>query len=282
MSRLVVTVVALWAAGCTYAPGNPGLGPSGDARVIDGMRVVDSTPPSDDSSIDGRAPFVCAVPDTTGLVLCLELDDPSLATAALDASGLHHDAMLSNTSVANPPRSVPITSQAAQLTSTSSIVVPDSNDFNVQTFTLMAWVQREASVSSNHELGVLDVQGQFQIKIDDQTRLKCSLDSGGFATSSYGSAVVINEWDLVACTYDGNQICSTLFRGGSGAGMQTCQSVQKTISTQSTNGITIGDVATPIVGITADHFLGKLDSARMFTRALTVQQICLAGGRTGC
>ena len=109
-------------AGCGFAPAA-----ATDARPIDaqdaslgGLEKVD-TPPIQ------SAP--CFTTLTDGLVLCLELDDPGLATAK-DGSGLHHDAMIAATNVAT--RNVPMASQAAQIISTSVIDITESPDFDFQ------------------------------------------------------------------------------------------------------------------------------------------------------
>ena len=282
MLRLVLLTIGV--TSCTYAAGvEPGTGSGSADAALSDAALVDTTlvTPDGQSPVDAPPPLSCAAPDTAGLVLCLELDDPGLTTAT-DTSTHGHNAVISNVTVANPARTVPAVSQAAQITPTSSIRIPDSSDFNAQKFTVMAWVHREALPATNTAYGLIDVGFQYQMRIDDQSQVICDLVSGGTAYAAVGNGVALNEWDLVACTYDGAELCATVFRNGSANAMSGCMAWQKTVNMVPISGISIADLITPIGSATGVRLVGKLDSVRVFTRALTQQQLCLAGGITGC
>src|SRR5262245_55936989 len=78
------------------------------------------------------------------LVLCLEFDEDGLATAtsAKDTSGRHHDPTISAITLTS--RSVPASSRAITTSSASTMTLPKPTDFNLQAFTLSAWVKRGA------------------------------------------------------------------------------------------------------------------------------------------
>jgi len=263
-------VVAIALAGCGFSPGA-----SSDARngVIDAdLGGLEKAPGSEPLPV---AP--CFTTTTDGLVLCLELDDPGLATAK-DGSGLHHDAIISATNVAT--RDVPATSQAAQIISTSIIDVDESPDFDFQTLTLMAWVHPEGTQAAGGQYGLVHNRGQYYMSIDDQGRVFCAIESGVTAYVRPGDIIPLNTWSVAACTYDGSTMCSYVFPAGSTAS-GVCGSVNKTLNTTFTDGLSIGSIATQGGGHTG-HLAGKLDAVRVFSRALTKTEICTSAGISGC
>ena len=90
-----------------------------------------------------------------------------------------------------------------------------------------------------------------------------------------------NTWSLVACTYDGSQICTFVFSGGSGTAVQACSQVDSVSVAATSNGVVIGGRYSTSDGV-YNRLYGSLDSARMFDRALSASEICVGGGRTGC
>ncbi len=224
------------------------------------------------------APMLCHAPDPTGLVLCLELDDPGLTTA-LDGSGLHHDATVANLTAIT--RTVPASSQGAQITSTSVIQTADSADFDLQTFTLMLWVHRENTPGTGGEYSLIDVYDQYRMRIDDQGKLSCIVESPTTIYVAPFASVVMSDWDLVACTYDGANVCGFVFDPTAATSSSACMSINHTLDTSGMQGVSVG--ALNQGNATYDnHLAGKLDSARIFSRVLTTQEICVGGGLSGC
>src|SRR5258706_5680812 len=262
-----VAVIAL-VAGCAFHPGA-------------GTREPDDAPadvatPRDapaDVGIDGPPPL-CEVADAS-LVLCLEFNEVGLAGAAnaIDGSGKHHDAALSNIGVTT--RTVPATSQAITLTSSTDITLPMHSDFDLQHFTLSAWVKRNALA----EMGVFDTGKQYTISLfNADGSVECAVShqttTSGFAN---GSPTASGEWDLVACTNDGAQLCSYSFRNGSKTPTVKCLAYTQSIDTGIGLGTTVGEWAGG-----GSHFTGALDQVRVYNRALSASQLCVQGGLSGC
>ena len=273
-------LIALLFGGCSFAPGagiNDGTGGSGDAAPPDDSGSSGTTDASGTDATMGDAALVrppCGVTDNS-LVWCLELDEPGLATAttALDSSGNQHDPTISNIAVTT--RSVPASSQAITTSATSTITMPKPSDFNVQTFTITAWIRR----TSTAELGIVDTTKQYTLSIDSTNQtVECAIANPSQATVSYtGVSLTGNaEWDLVACTYDGTQVCTFSFRNGSNHSETGCAGRSQTTATNGT---------TTSVGAwtsSQSHFIGSLDQVRIYNRALTEKQICQSGGLSGC
>jgi hypothetical protein len=259
-----VCVVALLAA-CGFTRGAATGGPG------DGSAQPDAAP---DGAIDAPPGSTCLTSDPS-LVLCLELDEPGLAAApvARDTSGLGHDAALSAVTVSS--RVVPATSQALALTGRSSLALGNVADFDMSNFTLSAWVKRSTRI----EMGIIDTGRQYTLSLNGVNgQVDCAVSSNGQTTAFViGSGVQSNEWDLVACTYDGTNVCTYSFRNGSASGQQHCAGYTKPIDRGKGLGTTVGSWAD---GTT--HFSGVIDQIRMYSRALTQQELCTAGGLSGC
>ncbi len=246
--------------------------------AAESMNPTDAPRPSDAPGdarkvIDVPPAPTCQTSDPS-LVWCLEFDEPNLATAAmaLDSSGLHHDPSIAN--ITTTTRSVPASSQVITLATSSTISIAKPSDFDLQAFTITAWVRR----GSNGELGIVDTSKQYTMSIasTDHT-VECAVSNGTQTVSYQGSALTgMSEWDLVACTYDRANVCEYVFRNGSNSSQSGCSGRNLTTATTGT---------TTTVGSWADgtsHFVGDIDQVRLYSRALTEQEICTAGGLTGC
>ncbi len=263
--RWVALAVCVAACGFEHGaaePSNSSDAPRPIDAAVDARRIVDAPP----------AP-PCQTSDTS-LVWCLELDEPNLASAttALDSSGLHHDPAITN--LTTTTRSVPASSQAVTLTTSSTMSLAKPSDFDLQSFTITAWVRR----NSNSELGIVDTSKQYTMSITstDHT-VECALSNGGQTVSYDGSAQTgMSEWDLVACTYDQSEVCEYSFRNGSASAQSGCSGRNQTTATSGTL-TTVGSWADG-----TSHFVGDVDQVRLYSRALTQQEICTAGGLTGC
>jgi len=270
--------LAMMVGGCGFQPGS--VAGDGDA---DGGTGTDAGAPAHDTSFDSNrvasdtAMPSCAVSDPD-LRLCLEFDDPNLATAtiAVDGSGLHHDATVSNIGVVT--RTVPTTSQAITSDDTTAIRIAKSSDFDLQTFTLSAWVNRTALA----EYGLFDTGKQYTISINNGNgQVECAVSNNGNTTSQIAAQTAQDEWDLVACTYDGTQLCAISFRNGSTSSQSACVGYNMTLDTGEPSGSAVAAWAASSTTLQS-HLIGAIDQVRVWARALSTQEICTAGGLAGC
>lgn len=264
-----VVAVALL-AGCAFHRGSAATAQPDDAPG-DQIAMHDTTL---DVAVDALPPN-CKVADSS-LVLCLELDEPGLAAAssAIDGSGRHHDPALSGVAGVTS-RTVPSTSQAITLTSSTDITLAQQADFDLQHFTLSAWVRRNAQA----EMGVFDTGKQYTMSLNggDGT-VECAVSNQSNTTGVGGlSPTGSNEWDLVACTYDGAQFCSYSFRNGSSVSESGCIPYTLSLDTNVGNGSSIGEWVDG-----NSHFTGTLDQVRVYSRALSAHELCVNGGLSGC
>jgi Concanavalin A-like lectin/glucanases superfamily len=270
--RALVAILAV-AAGCGFHPevssdaggGEPGS--DADLEAMPGSEPLSFVAP-------------CYAPDPTGLVLCLELDDPGLAQAG-DGSPGHHDAAVTAANVAT--RDLPATSQAAQIVSTSVIQTESSTDFDLQRLTLTAWVRREGTPATNGKYGLVHTFGQYYMALDDQGRVFCAIEDTNTVYVRPGDATTLDQWDFVACTFDGTELCAWRFPGDDGSnGESTCGQPPNTVTlnTGLAAGVSVGSIATTS-GHTS-HLAGRLDAARVYGKALDQQHLCEAGGFTNC
>jgi hypothetical protein len=220
----------------------------------------------------------CYVPDRTGLVMCLELDDATGGQAA-DGSGRGHDATVAN--VAMVTRDVPANSQAGRIISTSTIQADTSPDFDLQQFTLELWVHREGTPASGGGIyGLVHNRGQYYMAIDENDAVKCVIETGTTFTIATGPTLGFDEWDFAACTYDGSNLCPYVVTPA-GAQAGTCTVDTITINVGTPSGISVGSI-TQSNGTHIDHLAGELDAARIFSRALPVHELCQDAGITSC
>jgi hypothetical protein len=265
----VRAVFAALLAGCGFQHGEVTSEPK-DAPAD--LPVIHDAP--GDAALIDAPPPLCAITDPS-LVLCLEFDETGLAGlgTALDGSGKHHDATIANIGIVR--RNVPAPSQALALSSTSKIAIATSTDFDIQHFTLSAWVMRDATA----EMGVFDVGKQYTMSISSSNgEVECAVSHATSTTGfTAGSTTNQNEWDLVACTYDGTNFCSYSFRGGDTDGQQACINYNMTIDTNVRMGESVGEW----VGGTS-HLTGGIDQVRVYNRALDEHDLCVNGGLSGC
>ncbi|MBA2539067.1 MAG: LamG domain-containing protein [Deltaproteobacteria bacterium] len=271
--------LSLVLAACSYTP------PADPLLGVDSVLPSDPNDPVDplpDGPGDPDAPpqGTCTTSDSS-LRLCLELED-STSTAALDGSGQGHHAQVTGATATE--RDVPSVSRALQLGGTSAIMIGDTPDFDVQTLTISAWVKRSSAPTIGQRFGVVDVGSkQAALAIDSQGRVVCMVRTDfdvwvgtGFAATS------VNEWSLVACTYDAPDLCMYTFKAGSSnpdveCGQTDGEPLDMSIDSGGTIGALFDNANQP-----TSKFAGSIDSIRVYSRALTETQLCTAGGLSGC
>jgi hypothetical protein len=266
MTKCAVLVVV---AACGFQPAQLSGG--------DDNGPVDARP---DAAIDAPPNVAppCYVPNRTGLVLCLELDDDPGAQAK-DGSGRGHDASVAN--VAMVTRDVPASSQAGRIITSSTIQADTTPDFDVQQFTLELWVHREGTPNSGGLYGLIHNRAQYYMAIDPNDDLECVIETGNNFTIATGPFVGSGEWDFVACTYDGTSLCPYVVSATGSVQTGSCVDNAITLNTGSPSGISIGSVTQS--GTThIDHLAGVLDSVRVYSRPLAMHELCQGAGVTGC
>jgi hypothetical protein len=222
----------------------------------------------------------CSTTDSS-LKLCLELEDASVGTA-LDGSGQQHHASVSGASAST--RDVPAVSRALQVGASSAIMIGDTPDFDLQTLTISAWVKRSGSPSLDQRYGIVDVgRKQAALALDDQGRVVCMVKTDFDIWIGTGfAATAIDEWSLVACTYDAPELCMYTFKNGSSnpdvdCGATDGEPLDMSINAGGTIGALFDSSNQP-----SSKLAGSVDSIRVYGRALTESQLCNANGLSGC
>jgi hypothetical protein len=237
--------------------------------------TVDAPPPP-----PPPPPQVTCTTSDGSLRLCIEFEDETLGTA-LDGSGLAHHASVSNATAAM--RDVPELSRAIRVAGSTSIMIPDTNDLDLQELTISAWVQRSATPSTGQRYGVVDVGNrQAALAIDSAGRVVCFVKTEDTIWFRPGGSTATNEWALVACTYDAPNLCVFSFRNGSSTPSTSCgttdgASLDTSVASGSTIGALFDDSNNP-----SSRFAGNLDSVRIYGRALSEAELCTAGDLSGC
>lgn len=272
------TLALVLLAACSYTP------PTGETVETDaaGMQEpVDPPPPGPDGGVTLDAPpqVTCTTSDSS-LALCLELEDTT-TTVAIDGSGKQHDAAVTNATATT--RDVPLASRALTLASSSAVMIGDSPDFDLQTLTISAWVRRTATPSIGQRFGVVDVgRKQAAMALDDQGKVVCMVRTPFDVWVGTGGATAVNEWSLIACTYDAPALCMYTFKNGSSNPTVECGNTDGEPLDMSVNaGGTIGALFDPS-NQPISRLTGAIDSIRVYGRALSESQLCTANGLSGC
>jgi hypothetical protein len=256
----------LWLAialgGCDFTARDGG---GNGADGVDGVDGVD-------------APTVvrsCKATGPADLRLCIDFEDPSLASLAVDGSGQSHDA----TATLISPMTRLATSgaeQAAQLGGQSSLRVAETPDLDLASFTIEMWIKPQALLPS--EVGLLDNYGQYTMQYDHQGQLRCGLAGTNYVNSD--TSVGLGTWHHVACRFDGARREMKVFLDGD---VSDCETYATPASTTATAGTVIGarldqGLPIPIFG----HFIGGIDNVRVYSGAIEEPRLCAAAGRSGC
>ncbi|MEO8702924.1 MAG: LamG-like jellyroll fold domain-containing protein [Kofleriaceae bacterium] len=251
-----------------------------DART--GDPDVDASVTDDDapaSAIDAPPAAACGTTDPA-LQLCLEFDESSLVTAR-DGSGNALDAAMANVMTAT--RTIPTSSPAVKIAGTSTITIPDSAVLDQSAFTISAWIQRSSLPAIGERFGIVDVGNrQAALAIDDNGTVTCLVKTIDDLWAGTGGSTTLNQWALVACTYQAPQLCMYVFKNGSATPTKSCGSTDgAAIDTSANPGGAIGALF-DTANVPEQQLAGNLDSVRYYSRALTQTQLCTAGGLTGC
>jgi hypothetical protein len=245
-------------AACTFAPselaGDPGPSPAPDAAAAMDAAAPDGPPVTgpDASARDGGAPAAafCDAADPE-LVGCFRFedttDDASGSDLDVDATAVGFDEGMSG--------------RAAVFTAASVLRLPETSDLDLAAFTIEMWVRPDALPADPARAGLFDNDGQYGVFLFGPATVRC-LASG--EVEAVG-VVAVGTWTHVACVHDGLNV--TLYIDGSVRATAPAGPLGLLF-----NGSNIGGNSPD----GNDHFLGRIDELRIWSRARTADEVCEA------
>lgn len=233
--------------GCSF-DGRSGIGL--DAAIDSGAQEASVDAPVLDAPPDVARAF-CSDP---GVVACYELDGTTIDTTPnqLDAS------------MSNVTFGAGRVNMALVLSQDSRVDVPDSPRFDVAALSMDAWIRPTALPAAGARAGILDMEGQYGFFLHDGGRLACS---AGGASGLVDAAVTPGVWTHVACTYDG--VTRRIWVNG----VSISETTGGPIATGGAMGLALGGD-----NPAGSRLIGMLDQVRLWSRAMTGDEICVAAG----
>ena len=223
----------------------------------------------------------CSAPDATGLVLCLELDDGVTDGTLTDSSPGHHDAATSG--LVPVMRTLPGMSPAGKIGATAVTRVPETPALDRDSgYTFAVWIRPDSLPVFGVVYGVLDHEEQYAMLIGhtatDTIENRCV--HTGVARYEWTEGLTANAWSLLACTWDGTQLCA--YRWSSPTSHEHfCHAPTIFPTATGSNGLAIGHLSE--LGAAHSRLDGALDSVQIYDHGLTENQLCtLVGQGTGC
>ncbi len=213
-----------------------------------------------------------------GVVLCVDFEDASLTTQAIDRSPYQNHAVAFNV---GSRRREPPGEQAALLSDASSLRVGESPTLDLPAFTIEMWIwpqraQPKGKDGGKIDHGLFDNHRQYTMRLREDLKIRCGVGLDAEARVSSESAVPGQTWSHVACTYLDGEI--RVYINGL---LNDCQDLGSPTSTGD-RGSAIGSEIDPAdPARLRDRFVGGLDNVRIYDRALDAARICKAAGQTG-
>jgi hypothetical protein len=241
-----------------------------DAR-LDDAEPVDTSPPLDMAPPDMAPPDMAPPapfcdPGDVHTIACYDFDGN-----ASDESGNHLDTTATNVSFVPGQNQV---GMAMQLANNSQVSVGDSRLFDITELTIEAWIRPSQLPQINNRAGIVDVEGQYGFFLYPGTMLTCTLVGGPGSVNTPLTAIAVNRWTHVACTYD--RSISTIYVDGIPIVQATSTGA---LATNGVTGMSIGANNPPGTG---DRLIGLIDQVRLMDRARTAAEICADAGKTSC
>jgi hypothetical protein len=259
-------VLAALAAGC----GRFGFGfgePTKDAAI--GDAAADAIDLSD-APIDGARDGAIDAALDPALLVWLPMDDAIADRVTDDATGHGHHARCASGTVC-PAQPAGHTSLGLGPFSSNvpGLELDDAGAaLHLTVFTLAAWIQLSSLSNFSGVVGKPlggATLNSYQLDVDDQGRLRCSVDDGnGPNRITQSSTLVVDQWIHVACTWDGTTL--RLFRAGNPVG--SLLGVQPAYDAQPV--IVAGDRNN---GSPAQSLEGVIDDVRIYNVALSAAAI---------
>jgi Concanavalin A-like lectin/glucanases superfamily len=214
--------------------------------------------PIDMATLPDLKPAYC---DEPGVVGCWQFEDALPATIAHDGSSNHNDLTLTSATF------VAGRAGGALFVGTGSLAhAPKTASMDVALVTIEAWVN-PLQLPSSGRAGVLDVDGQYSIFLYPPGTFRCG---GPGTVFSPDNTVKTNQWQHLACVYDGTAI-HAYYNGAQVAELAD----PGPLPTGSANGLSVG-ADSP----SGDNFFGTLDDVRVLGVARPPGAICDDAGCT--
>jgi len=108
-----------------------------------------------------------------------------------------------NHATASTPVFVTGNSGQALLTTSGTITVPATTSFDVGALTIRMWIKPNMIPTGGARMGLIDSASRWRLFLQSDGALRCALSNGVDFTTAVGK-VVANQWQRVACAYDGS------------------------------------------------------------------------------
>lgn len=255
-----------------------------DAAVSNlGSDGPDAAIPGDDPLPGNEGPASiapCKTPDAMGLVLCLEFED-DLADNLLDDSSPARRSVTSTGLTQATTTAMPVggTTRVVDVGTSSRTYVAQAPALDLgSAYTFALWIKPDAPPAPSTARGLLDHEGQYAVIVSANAagNLYNRCQHTGVARYEYTTRLPADVWQLIACTFDGVQLCA--WRWASPTDHEHyCHTVSVQPATAGTHGLAIGHLSSE--GAPHDPFDGALDSVQIFDRAMTEAQLCAIAGQ---
>jgi hypothetical protein len=215
------------------------------------------------------------------LVVCFELEDSPSDGLLDDSSPARRHA--TSTGITQVPRDATASSMAGDVGPQSITYVAQDAALDLGTaYTLAAWVRPDSAMPPSTARGLVDHEGQYAMLTsamsDGAIRNRCQ--HAGVTRYEYTQRLVVGEWQFVACTWDGTQLCA--YRWASATDHEHyCHVPTFAPSASGMRGLALGHLS--YNGSPHSRFDGALDSVQVYSRGMTEAQLCaLIGQAPGC
>ncbi|MBP9208627.1 MAG: hypothetical protein KBG28_31965 [Kofleriaceae bacterium] len=255
---------------CSFQPAPP-LSP-------DATPVADARGAGPDAGLDAAPPPACLGPQPQRARLCLQFDDALDDQIATDGSGRGLHAALTNIRRATRDAPAGTTSPAAAPEASGAIVVDDDPGLDLpDAFTLLAWAKhRTGPGNAGVAFGLISKPGQYELRLGYNNRPTCQVaTSAGVKVAIQNQTLAPDQWYLLACTYDGAQLC--VHSNWAGGTVETCVAATGPVVTGSPLALLAGTLGPP-----PTVFAGELDAIHVFEVALERAALCQLAGRPSC
>lgn len=261
-------LLALAAAGCSFHGAFAGSADAPPIGTADGTRTVDGSP---------RVTVPCTTSETSGLVVCYELEDDVTDGTLSDSSPDRHDATTSGLTPTTRQ-----TSAAATVGGASMTYVSQSSELDrAAGYTFALWVRPTTLPDVGAIQGVLDHELQYAMAIGNNAgTIESRCIHTGVGRYEWTEQLPASVWSMVACTWDGSQFCA--YRWTSSSDHQKyCHHPTTLPASTGVQGLAIGHLSTD--GTPHDQLQGDVDSIHVYDHALSADQLCTEVGEgSGC
>lgn len=267
MGRVVVLTIAL-AAGCGFS----GAG-SVDAADV----VVDA---AIDAPIDGPDPLpgLCGAASEDSLVMCHDFEEMS-TTVAADGSQYGNHAVLRRVTPTTRLAPNGQTSNAAGCNGTCELRIAESPSLDVTgEITLSLWVRPDDAPVAGARYYLLDNNSQYALWLRDDLRATCAVyRNPSAAVAATTPPLAAAAWSQLTCVVSGGTL--VMYVDGEFVGSTSFAAFP--INTNNSKGTLLAEDLEPN-GNGEATLRGELDDVRVWSRALSPNDICVQAKLPGC